>query len=79
VIVCHCLVVRDTDLRACALAGARTVGEVLRATGAGSACGGCSVAVRQHVKAALCQAHGTHQPLEDAAGVPDPEVVHAAG
>lgn len=78
VIVCHCLVVRDTDLRACAEAGARTVGDVLRATGAGSACGGCAIAVRQHAKTALCQAHGT-RPDEDAAQRMTPEVVHAAG
>ncbi len=69
-ILCHCSVVSDRDVHACVADGAGSVGEVLRRTGAGSHCGGCTLAVRACAKAALCQAD------ED---VDDLEVLHAAG
>ena len=45
-IVCHCSVVSDRDVRAAADAGARTTGEACRATGAGGACGSCVFSVK---------------------------------
>lgn len=69
-ILCHCAVVSDRDVHACVTAGAPTVGEVLRRTGAGSHCGGCTLAVRACARDALCQA---------GQDVDDLEVLHAAG
>lgn len=69
-ILCHCAVVSDRDVRACVESGAGTVREVLDRTGAASYCGGCALAVRACARAALCQA-------ED--DVDDLEVLHAAG
>lgn len=40
-IVCHCFRVCDREIRSCARAGARSVGEVANACDAGSGCGGC--------------------------------------
>jgi bacterioferritin-associated ferredoxin len=71
VILCHCAVVSDRDVHACVSAGAASVAEVLRRTGAGSHCGGCTLAVRACARAALCQA--------DADAADDLEVLHAAG
>jgi bacterioferritin-associated ferredoxin len=70
VILCHCAVVSDRDVRASVEAGARTVGEVQRSTGAGAHCGGCALAVRACAHAALCQAGGVAADLEvlDATG-----------
>ncbi|WP_082177132.1 (2Fe-2S)-binding protein [Arsenicicoccus sp. oral taxon 190] len=45
-IVCHCRVVRDTDIDAVVAAGARTLGAVCQQSGAGTVCGGCVPAVR---------------------------------
>lgn len=45
-IVCHCRVVTDRDVRAALDAGAGSLGAVCRATGAGSVCGGCVFGVR---------------------------------
>lgn len=69
-ILCHCAVVSDRDVHACVEAGAASVREVLARTGAGSHCGGCTLAVRACARAVLCQA-------ED--DVDDLEVLHAAG
>ena len=55
-ILCHCLVVSDRDVTACVDAGARSVSEVLRSTGAGTHCGGCALAVRACAREALCEA-----------------------
>jgi bacterioferritin-associated ferredoxin len=69
-ILCHCAVVSDRDVRACVADGAGSVGEVLRRTGAAAHCGGCALAVRACARAALCQS-------DDLAD--DLEVLHAAG
>jgi bacterioferritin-associated ferredoxin len=53
VIVCQCAVVNDGMVAAAVDAGARTVGQVCRSTGAGRDCGSCVFAM----KALLCQ-HG---------------------
>lgn len=52
-IVCHCAVVSSGDVAAALDAGARTVSEVCRRTGAAQNCGTCIFSVRQVV----CQ-HG---------------------
>jgi bacterioferritin-associated ferredoxin len=49
VIVCHCGVVTDRQVSAALDAGARTVGSVCRATGAGKDCGGCVFSVKRMV------------------------------
>jgi bacterioferritin-associated ferredoxin len=53
VIICHCEVVTDRDVRDALDQGAGTLAEACRATGAGQSCGGCVFSV----KAVLCQ-HG---------------------
>lgn len=50
-IICHCRVVNDTAITAAVDAGAATLAEVCRATGAGTDCGGCVFAV----KAIVCE------------------------
>ncbi len=50
-IVCHCRVVSSGDIAGALAAGARTVSEVCRRTGAAQNCGTCVLSVRQ----ALCQ------------------------
>ena len=47
VIVCHCHVISDRDVRAAVDTGARTVAQVCRGTGAGTDCGGCVFTVRR--------------------------------
>ncbi len=69
-ILCHCAVVSDRDVHACVDAGARTVTEVLRSTGAAAYCGGCALAVHACARTALWQAD------RDADA---PEVLHATG
>jgi bacterioferritin-associated ferredoxin len=58
-IVCHCRVVTSGDIHRSLDAGARTVGEVCRRTGAATSCGTCVFSVRQVV----CQ-HETTVPEE---------------
>jgi bacterioferritin-associated ferredoxin len=72
VILCHCAVVSDRDVHACVEAGAASVVEVLRRTGAGSHCGGCTLAVRACARVALCQSGAD-------ADADHLEVLHAAG
>ncbi len=48
-IVCHCNVVSDTDLVEALDAGARTLGDVCRRTGAAQQCGTCVFSVRKVV------------------------------
>ena len=48
-IVCHCHVVNDAAIAAAVDAGARTLGQVCRSTGAGSDCGSCVFSVRRLV------------------------------
>ncbi|HET8602204.1 MAG TPA: (2Fe-2S)-binding protein [Segeticoccus sp.] len=52
-IICHCEVVTDRDVRAALDQGACTLAQACQATGAGQNCGGCVFSV----KALLCQ-HG---------------------
>ena len=65
-IFCHCAVVGDRQVSEAIEAGARTVAQVCKATGAGQQCGNCIFSVRRVV----CQ-HG--------ASVPAMEVDVAAG
>jgi len=48
-IVCHCAVVSSTDIADVIAAGAQTVSEVCRRTGAAQNCGTCVFSVRQVV------------------------------
>ena len=48
-IVCHCRVVTSGDIADAVDAGARSVSEVCRRTGAAQACGSCVFSVRQVV------------------------------
>ncbi len=48
-IVCHCRVVSDRDIRAAVDAGARTLAQLCRETGAGTECGGCVFTVKRLV------------------------------
>lgn len=66
-IVCHCHVVNDAAVAAAVDAGARTLSEVCRSTGAGRDCGACIFSVRRLV----CE-HVALQVPEDA------EARHAA-
>ncbi|MCW2712923.1 MAG: domain protein (2Fe-2S)-binding domain protein [Marmoricola sp.] len=52
-IFCHCAVVGDKEVASAIEAGARTVAQVCKATGAGQKCGSCIFSVRRVV----CQ-HG---------------------
>jgi bacterioferritin-associated ferredoxin len=58
VIFCHCAVVSDRDVSEAIDAGARTVSQVCRATGAGQQCGTCIFSVRRVV----CQHGGAPAP-----------------
>lgn len=57
-IFCHCAVVGDRQVAQAVDAGARTVAQVCKATGAGQQCGTCIFAVRK----VLCQHGGESQP-----------------
>ncbi|MBF4163665.1 (2Fe-2S)-binding protein [Nocardioides acrostichi] len=48
-IVCHCEVVTSSQVATTLAAGARTVAQVCRATGAGKNCGSCVFSVRRLV------------------------------
>lgn len=48
-IVCHCHVVNDAAIAGAVQAGARTLSDVCRTTGAGRDCGGCVFSVRRLV------------------------------
>ena len=50
-IFCHCAVVGDREVAHAVNAGARTVAQVCKATGAGQECGTCIFSVRR----AVCQ------------------------
>lgn len=55
VIVCQCKVVSDEAVAAAVRAGARSVAQVCRSTGAGRDCGSCVFAVKRLV----CEVHDT--------------------
>ena len=44
-IVCHCFVVNDRQVKAAVAAGAKTVDDVTEMTNAGGVCGGCHPAI----------------------------------
>lgn len=52
-LVCHCRVVSDRQVDAVLAAGASHVREVVRATRAGSDCGGCLPSLRARIEQAL--------------------------
>ena len=58
-IVCHCEVVNDQQVRTVLDAGATTVAQVCRATGAGRQCGNCLFSIKRVV----CQ-HGAVMPVD---------------
>ena len=58
-IVCHCSVVSSGDIAGVLEAGARSVSEVCRRTGAAQTCGTCVFSVRQVV----CE-HGNREAAE---------------
>lgn len=60
-IFCHCAVVSDRDVATAVDAGARTVAQVCRATGAGQQCGSCVFAVRRVV----CEHQGSQPVLTE--------------
>ena len=60
VIFCHCAVVGDRDVAAAVEAGARTVAQVCKATGAGQQCGSCVFSVRR----VLCEHESSAPVLE---------------
>jgi bacterioferritin-associated ferredoxin len=66
VIICHCGVVTDRAVAGAIEAGARTLSQVCRLTGAAQACGDCVFSVKQ----VLCQhgVIGTSPMLEVAGG-----------
>ena len=59
-IFCHCAVVGDRDVAAAVDAGARTVAQVCKATGAGQQCGSCVFSVRR----VLCEHESSAPVLE---------------
>ena len=46
-IVCHCKVVTDRQVVDCIEHGARSVGQICRASGVGQDCGGCVFSVKR--------------------------------
>ena len=46
-LICHCKAVNDRRILEQARLGSQTVGQIGRATGAGTCCGGCVPAIRQ--------------------------------
>lgn len=49
-LICHCRVVSDRNIKAAVSAGARTVGQVGRACRAGTCCGGCVPAIAEIIE-----------------------------
>ncbi len=72
-IICSCMAVTDRDVRAAALRGVATLGELERCSEAGSACGGC----RPALEAVLEDARSVETANRPAAG-PTAETQHAA-
>ena len=66
-IVCHCGVVNDREVRRSIEAGAASLAAVCRATGAGRDCGSCVLSLKR----LLCQHQATPSPVL-------PEVEYAA-
>lgn len=65
-IVCHCEVVSDRDIRAAVDDGATTLARVCRSTSAGTGCGGCVFGVRAVIESYTGRDHVTlHSSLEE--------------
>jgi bacterioferritin-associated ferredoxin len=60
VLVCHCRVVSDRQIDAAVAAGASDARSVVRATHAGTGCGGCLQSLRARIEEALGPAPVTH-------------------
>ena len=58
-IVCHCRRISDRQIRKMVREGASSVGEVARACGAATGCGGCATVVHEIVSDELGQAMET--------------------
>lgn len=54
-IVCHCKGISDSTVRAAVRKGAAALGEVERACGAGTDCGGCTRTIQAIVAAEKCR------------------------
>ncbi len=72
-IICSCMAVTDRDVRAAALRGVATLGELERCSEAGSACGDC----RPALEAVLEDTRSVETANRPAAG-PTAETQHAA-
>jgi bacterioferritin-associated ferredoxin len=68
VIFCHCAVVTDRTVAAALDAGARTVAQVCRATGAGQGCGTCVFALKRLICQHDAESEVTVQEVGVAAG-----------
>lgn len=68
-LICHCKAVNDRRILEQARAGSQTVGQIGRATGAGTCCGGCVPAIRQILERTrslpVLGASGRLRPLND--------------
>ena len=67
-IFCHCAVVSDRTVAAAVDAGARTVAQVCRATGAGRECGSCVFALKRLICDHALQSEATVEEVGVAAG-----------
>jgi bacterioferritin-associated ferredoxin len=59
-LVCHCFVVRSTEIRSAIARGARTTREVTRVCRAGGSCGGCRPVIQELLEAHACAHVGAH-------------------
>jgi len=64
-ILCHCMGVSDHSVRRAIQSGASDVGEVARACGAGTGCGGCRPLIHRLIHT---EQHGTERPVSAAIG-----------
>lgn len=65
-LLCHCHRVSDRTVESLVDAGAQKVGQIVRATGAGTDCGGCIPALRAACRAMVSERTGTLTSLTDA-------------
>lgn len=66
VLLCHCHRVSDRTVESLVEAGAQKVGHVVRATRAGTDCGGCLPALRDACRALLSERTESSPPLASA-------------
>lgn len=65
-LLCHCHRISDRTVESLVDAGARKVGQVVRATRAGTDCGGCIPALRQACLARMGERTGALTSMADA-------------